>query len=114
MLTKLDEKFQAALESDTELEKQLVSLANQRRWSTIMATAMAAYIFGHAIFVLYIYRSSISAQTPFGQNVPPGMTLMPVLFLILALQYVVKAVAAHGEIRVLLAFKKLRDLSANP
>lgn len=114
MLTKLDEKFQAALDDDTKLEEQLVSLANQRRWSTIVATALVVYIFAHVIFALFTYRSTISAQTPLGLNVPPGMTLMPLIFLILVLQWTVKAVVAHGEIRTLLAFKKLCDLSANP
>ncbi|MES2920763.1 MAG: hypothetical protein V4819_04425 [Verrucomicrobiota bacterium] len=110
MLTQLDEKFQAALDDDTKLEEQLVRLANQRYWSTIAATALAAYIFAHAFFVLFTYRSSISARTPVGLNVPPGMVLMPLIFLILMLQWAVKAVVTHCEIRVLLTFKKLRDV----
>lgn len=110
MLTKLDENFQATLDDNIKLELHLANLASQRRLSTFAATALAVYIFAHVIFVICTYRSSISAQSPLGLNVPPGMTLLPLIFLILILQSAVKAVAAHGEIRSLLTFKKLRDM----
>ena len=113
MFAKLDEKFQAVLDDNTKLEAHLLKLDNQRYWSTMVATALASYIFAHAMFVLFVYRSSISVESPLGLNVPPGMVLMPLLFLILVLQWTVKAVVAHGEIRTLLAFKKLLALRAN-
>ncbi|MEO5714542.1 MAG: hypothetical protein ABIT37_13735 [Luteolibacter sp.] len=110
MFTKLDEKFQATLDNDAELERQLSGLAEQRRRNTFIATAMAVYIFGHALFVLVIYQRTISTKNPMGLNVPPGMVLLPLLFSILVLQFAIKAVVAHCEIRSLLTFKKLREL----
>lgn len=109
MFEKSDQRFLQALASEEEFEKRLGSLTNQRRWSCILATALAVYIFAHVIFVLVTFQSTISDHTPFGLNVPPGMVLLPMIFLMLSLQWVVQAVVAHCEIRTLLIYKKLHD-----
>ena len=109
MLKKLDQEFQATLEDETELEKHLAELFKKRRSSLLMAIGLAIYISAHVLFVLITYQSSLSAKTPFGFNVPPGMVLVPLLFVIGVLQWGAKAVIAHCEIRMLLLFKKLRE-----
>lgn len=110
MFTKLDKKFQAALDDEARLGEQLAGLTKQRRWNAIGAAALAVYICIHVLLVLITYQSTTSAKTPLGFNVPPGMLLMPLLFTIMLVQCAIKAVAAHCEIRTLITFKKLRVL----
>lgn len=109
MFEKSDHDFQALLDDPVKLVERIQGLARTRRWNTISATVLAVYIFGHVLWVLSIYRSSVSHQTPLGLNTPPGMVLLPLVFALLVLQQAVQAVIAHSELRMLLLFKKLRD-----
>lgn len=109
MLKKLDQEFLAMLEDETELEKRVAGLVSSRFRHTVTAVAVAILICGYILWLLVIYKNSISDKNPFGIQIPVPMTLMPAMFLLVLLVNAIKAVAARAELRMFLLFRKLRD-----
>jgi hypothetical protein len=109
MFEKGDQNFLALLDDPVKLEERIQQCGRTRRTSGITGAVMAVFVFGHVLCVLCIYSSTISARSPLGAYTPPGMVLLPLLFALLALQQALRALAAHGELRTLLLFRKIRD-----
>lgn len=112
MLKKQDQDFFDMLDDPAKLEKRLSDLASQRILFVITA-ALSALVFFFVLFVLLAANTqsvgmtdqpSVSIATP----VSGCLTMVTSLTICLA-----RAIGAHGEIRTLLSFKKLRDLHAN-
>lgn len=109
MMKKADQDFLTSLSDEVKLEKRIQEFVSSRMWNTISAVVLAILTFAHVLFLIVIYKDSISTTNPFGVNIPAPMMLMPAVFFPLLLINAIKAVAAHCEIRMLLLFKKLRD-----
>lgn len=109
MLMKQDREFDRILDDPTKMESGLAELTRQRRWSVVTAAALTTLIYVLIVMIACIYISSVSTKNPFGTNPPTPMLLMPSMFLPLLIIHVAKAVSAHGEIRTLLLFGKLRQ-----
>jgi hypothetical protein len=109
MFEKSDQDFLGLLDDPANLEKRIQQCGRTRLNGVIAGALMTVFIFGQVFWVLGIHQSSVSPGTPSGIQPPPGMVLLPLLFAILAVQQALRALAAHGELRTLLLFKKLRD-----
>jgi hypothetical protein len=99
MFEKRDREFEEALAGADKLERRLEQLRLSRRIAIILAAATACLF-----FVLVFMSIRMSTKSP---------TVLPVtpLTLFMAGQQALMASLAHGEIRTLLAFKKLQELS---
>ena len=99
MFGKRDREFEETLAEADKLERRLEQLRLSRQIATVLAAATACLF-----FVVLFMSIRMSTKSP---------TVLPVtpLALFMAGQQALMASLAHGEIRTLLAFKKLRELS---
>jgi len=107
MLKKQDHDFFEILEDPSKIEKRLSELANQRLLFGISA-AMTAIVFFAILFMLLAANLrfvGLSNQPSIAGPVSGCLTMGVALATSLA-----RAIGAHGEIRTLLVFKKLRDM----
>jgi hypothetical protein len=99
MFRKRDLEFQESLDDPAKLEKRMGKLAKLR----LMFTAVAAFA-TTAFFVIFIMEIQVFKMN--GKSFPGT-----VLLLAISIQPTIMAMLAHCEIRTLITFKKLRDLS---
>ena len=98
MIFSKDSEFLEALESPEAFDLRLAQLQKQRK------VYLALHIFGFLAFILSCFVGLYVKQT--------GPALFgAMLMLLMALHQLAAVVAAQNEIRMLLAFKKLREFS---
>ena len=103
MIHTKDDKFAEALESDEALEKHLESLRKARKWSFILL------IFTTCVFFFSIFSSLLSLMKVQHPGVTTGVACVMLLGCI---QQSTTVLSCQSDIRTLLAFKKLKQISA--
>lgn len=106
MFEKSDQRFLRALESHEELEKRLKLLRLDRKIRVILLACS---------FVGAIVMSGMGSRLAQGMDPAVSIFVMlpAVMLLFFPLIFLIQACHTNSQIHTLLAFKKLRELSAN-
>ncbi|MBC8126326.1 MAG: hypothetical protein H8M99_04160 [Gloeobacteraceae cyanobacterium ES-bin-144] len=107
MLKKLDSDFSDMLQDSAKVEQRLAELASQRFMFGISAVASAVVVFS-ILFMMLSAHMRLSGQPNQPLVVTPVSGCLTMVFV--SAIALARAIGAHGEIRTLLTFKKLRDL----
>lgn len=99
MIYPKDDKFAEALESEGGLEKHLETLQKTRKWS------FGVLIFAACVFFFVVFSSFQIKQAG-------SMTVLSSVMLFGCMQQLATILSCQNDIRTLMAFKKLKEITA--